>query len=104
MLAFLGLQSTAPEMLFFTAALVFTASFAFGWATDIVMGENGFGLVANALIGTIGAIIGTRIWFAGIRPGALGGRELIAAFMCAPTAGALLLFAAALLKKALARA
>ena len=101
MLDFLGLQSTAPEMLFFATALVFTGSFAFGWATDIVMGEAGFGLIANALIGTIGAIIGTRIWFAGIRPGAFGGGELIAAFMCA---GTLLLFAAALLKKAFARA
>ena len=62
MLAYLGLRSTAPEMLYFVAGLAFTASCAFGMATDAIMRGIGFGVIGNAIIGTAGAVIGAHLW------------------------------------------
>jgi uncharacterized membrane protein YeaQ/YmgE (transglycosylase-associated protein family) len=103
MLAYLGLRSTAPEMLYFVAGLAFTASCAFGMATDAIMRGIGFGVIGNAIIGTVGAVIGAHLWLERTSYGAQSS-ELVPLLLCAAMAGTLLLLLAALLKKAVARA
>jgi uncharacterized membrane protein YeaQ/YmgE (transglycosylase-associated protein family) len=103
MLVYLGLQNTPPEMLYFVASLAFTASFAFGFATDAIMRRFGFGLVGNALIGAVGAVIGARVWLDKAGHGTVRGAELASLFLCAALAGTLLLLLTALLKRAVAR-
>ncbi|MFI4996822.1 MAG: hypothetical protein ACHQAQ_13705 [Hyphomicrobiales bacterium] len=104
MLAFLGLQSVSSEMLYLAAPLAFCAVFTFGWAADMVMREAGFGLIGNSLIGTVGAVFGTRYWLSVVGRGAFGGAEPVAVLTCAGAAATLLLLAAAVLKKAVIRA
>ncbi|MFI5012092.1 MAG: hypothetical protein ACHQAY_07075 [Hyphomicrobiales bacterium] len=104
MLAYLGVPSTSPEMLYFITALTFAACFAFGWATDMVLAEAGFGLIGNALVGIVGGVFGARIWIAGIWRAAFPGAEPMGLLLYVGAAAILLLCAAALLKKAVANA
>jgi uncharacterized membrane protein YeaQ/YmgE (transglycosylase-associated protein family) len=105
MLVYLGLQSLPTEMLYFVTFMAFAASAVFGWTTDMAMKDHGFGPVGNALLGIVGAVFGPRIWFVGLGQGpSWEATDPTSMLVCAAAAGALLLFAAAVLKKALASA
>ncbi len=104
MLAYLGLQSVPTEMLYFIVIAAVAAATIFGWTTDIALKGLGFGPIGNALLGTIGAVIGPRIWFVGLGRGSIAQADPTVLLACAGVAGSLLLLAAALLKRALARA
>jgi len=104
MFVYLGLDSLPTEMLYFLAFMAVAASITFGWATDLVMRDLAFGPVGNALIGTSGAILAPRIWFLGLGHGTILAADPAALLTCAGAGGTLLLFAAALLKKAWASA
>jgi uncharacterized membrane protein YeaQ/YmgE (transglycosylase-associated protein family) len=103
MLVSLGLETVPTEMLYFLAFMAIAASIAFGWTTDLILKDRGFGPLGNALIGIIGAFLGPRIWFIGLRHGALLGADPGTLLACAGAGGSLLLVAAALLKRALVR-
>jgi hypothetical protein len=104
MLAFLGLQPLPTEMQWLAAILAFSAIVSFGWATDMFMRERGFGPIGNALVGTAGAILGPHLWFGNNGHGFFQIGDPSAVLTCAGLSGLLTLFAAALLKKALATA
>ena len=104
MLAYLGLQSIPTEMLYFLAITVFAASVGFGWGTDMVLKDYGFGPVGNALLGVVGVAFGPRIWFVGLGHGWGAAGDPSSLLICAAASGSLLLFAAVVLKRALVRA
>src|SRR5438477_97840 len=104
MLALFGLQTVPTEMLYFLAFMATAAAVTFGWATDLVTKDRGFGPVGNAAIGVAGALMGPRIWFVGLARGSITAADPTAILVSAGAAGALLLLFAMLLKGALARA
>jgi uncharacterized membrane protein YeaQ/YmgE (transglycosylase-associated protein family) len=103
MLVLLGLQSVPTEMLYFLAFLTAAASAVFGWTTDLILKDKGFGPIGNALIGIAGAVLGPRIWFIGFQHRSLLGADPGVLLTCAGAGGSFLLVAAGLLKRALVR-
>jgi hypothetical protein len=104
MLAFLGLQSLPTEIQWFAAILAFSTVVSFGWATDMFMRERGFGPIGNALVGSAGAILGPHLWFGNSGHGFFQIGDPATVLTCAGLSALLMLFGAALLKKAVANA
>jgi uncharacterized membrane protein YeaQ/YmgE (transglycosylase-associated protein family) len=103
MLSLLGLQSVPTEMLYFLAFMAIATTAIFGWTTDLILKDLGFGPIGNALLGVIGAVFGPRIWLVGVQHGSLFDADPSVLLTCMGAGGSILLIAAALLRKALAR-
>jgi uncharacterized membrane protein YeaQ/YmgE (transglycosylase-associated protein family) len=103
MLALLGLQTLPTEMLYFLAFMAIAVTAIFGWTTDLVLKTLGFGPIGNSLLGVIGAVFGPRIWLVGVQHGSIYDADPSVLLTCMGAGGSILLIAAALLRRAVAR-
>lgn len=104
MLAAFGLHHASNDVLMSIVVFAIVASIITGWATDSVMGSNGFGVIGNAILSFFGAFVG--IWTLGVwlqnRP--MQGEVIINVILFGAGGAMTMLIALAFIRKALQRA
>ncbi len=62
LLLMLGLHSLSLDQLFLLASTFVICAGLLGWMSDLVLGENGFGVIGNAVVIVASSLGGVLVW------------------------------------------
>jgi len=58
----LGLPNLSTPQLVVFLAIIAVMVLLFGWLSDLLLGDGGFGVAINSAVGLTGAILGALLW------------------------------------------